>query len=202
MTTPEYVDRTVPNTVEVVIAGEHLGNQQATVLHIHTLTPGDTSKIAQILNAVNTQILQKYLACLHTSYQAVELRGQDISVRGGVQVSVVMTGNTHGTNPGASAPGNVAIAIGWRTAYGGRRFRGRTYLSPLSTSNFTNDTISVGLVAAMHVFGDAYIQLTTGVVSEGPVVASKTYHDSHRIQTYRFDTTLDSMRRRLTGRGN
>lgn len=122
---------------------------------------------------------------------------------------LVPPGLVVGGQVGPCEANNVAFCLSLRTAYRGRSFRGRVYLPGIST-NILADTNHVSPEFA----GLAQEQLYEAFVSlapEGftPIVASFRFGGAPRaagvgtevINVIATDTVLDSMRRRLPGRG-
>lgn len=105
-------------------------------------------------------------------------------------------------------PLNVTCAIGFRTANRGRSYRGRNYFFGFP------DTAQTSVNQMSSAFHDAllaaYQAIPTDITYNGAthVVVSR-YHDHalrvtavvSNVTSYTLDTDLDSMRKRLTGRG-
>jgi len=111
------------------------------------------------------------------------------------------------TGASAALPGNVTVAISFRTESRGRSYRGRNYFIGLGEGSVTNDTVNSGIVTALV---DAYEALAASVAALGAVhvVVSRVSGGVERetgvttpVTAYRVDSTVDSQRRRLAGRG-
>jgi hypothetical protein len=122
---------------------------------------------------------------------------------------LVPPGPVVGGQVGPCEANNVAFCLSIRTALRGRSFRGRIYLPGIST-NILEDTNHVSTTfagTAQEQVYEAYVSLAP----EGftPVVASFRFGRVPRaagvgtpvINVIATDTVLDSMRRRLPGRG-
>lgn len=109
---------------------------------------------------------------------------------------------TLGFRVGDTEPGNVAISVARYSSFYGRRNRGRFYAGRFSEDdvlgNFATTTLQqlLGVAASilLRSFGAAGIQLI-------PVVASRVGGYLVRISSSALDNFIDSMRRRLAGRG-
>lgn len=107
-----------------------------------------------------------------------------------------------------SLPGNVTVAITWRTANVGKSYRGRTYHIGLLSRQILGNQLAGGtmagllaayteLTAAIH--ADAFF--TQGVVSRYSNGVKRETGVFTPITQVTMDSALDSQRRRLAGRG-
>lgn len=136
------------------------------------------------------------------------IRVRDLTVQAGAVVERVPTSNVTGAGGGTALPGNVTAAVSWRTALGGRSFRGRSYHIGLQVT-FTNANqltaaTQTGLAAAYT----ALLNAVNTTWASGLVVLSYAHNKFWRntavatpITSVSVDINLDSQRRRLTGRG-
>jgi hypothetical protein len=137
-----------------------------------------------------------------------EIRVTDLTTQSSPGITYV-TGlpisGTHST--GTPEPNNVTAVISWRTALRGRSYRGRTYIPGLSSDQVDGNSLVSGFVTSLQAAGNALI--TAIPTSEHRlVVCSKFSNNAPReygittdIVSCRVDTYVDSMRRRLAGRG-
>lgn len=113
------------------------------------------------------------------------------------------------TGPGATAamPGNVCIAVSFRTAERGRSARGRNYVSGLQASVISGNQLNS--TGQAQIIG-AYTQLISSPLPDWTWVVVSRYADGvARVAGVTLpvtsvtivDANLDSQRRRLTGRG-
>lgn len=112
------------------------------------------------------------------------------------------------TSAAAAAPNNCTFAVQWRTNLSGRSHRGRTYHIGLTTTKYTANQLTVPNQSS---FIAQYGALITAVetAAYNLVVVSRYTGNTQRpsgiytaIQTCYIDRVLDSMRRRLPGRGS
>lgn len=158
---------------------------------------------ADVINAgqfVAVDVWGKLRECLSGNVTALSTTARDISVLNGYSITTFISTNTHGTRGGTALPANSAIALSWRGSKSGRRNRGRTYVGVLADSDASGDIITNGLVDALILLATTLI---TGPSAGGIQFAVRSLADAavHVITGYVVDTVLDSMRRRLTGRG-
>lgn len=112
-----------------------------------------------------------------------------------------------GSNASPALPGGSCIAIAFRTAGRGRSARGRNYISGLTESNVTGNTVGGGMISALEIAYNAL--LTVPPAGWQWVVASRYTAGAPRVSGVTFpvvladvsDDFIDSQRRRLTGRG-
>jgi len=106
-----------------------------------------------------------------------------------------------GTATGSTMPGNVTSTVSWRTGFAGPRRRGRTFMVDTPATNVTGDErISGARASELATWGSTLINALQ-VANKLLVVASHTYHTWTPIVSVVIETILDSMRRRLPGRG-
>lgn len=107
-------------------------------------------------------------------------------------------------------PGNVSLAVSFRTGSRGRSFRGRNFAVGIPRTPVTGDQVSDAYAASIAA---AYAEMIgADAVSSGWtwVVASRRHNKAPRetgvttpvTAVLTVDRTVDSQRRRLTGRGN
>lgn len=113
-----------------------------------------------------------------------------------------------GSQVGEMLPNNVALAVSFRTAFRGRSFRGRNYFLGLVDSQVAQNTVTAGALAAIT---NIYQQLPASLGGSGStwVVVSRFTNNAPRVTGIAtpvtaaliVDSTVDSQRNRLPGRG-
>lgn len=113
-----------------------------------------------------------------------------------------------GVAGGAHLPNNVAIVVSKRTNRTGRSYRGRNYISGLTGANLADDNHITSALQTLLTL--AYFNLKDLLETEGiDMVVVSRYSGglprdlgvSELVTNFTVDTTLDSQRRRLPGRG-
>lgn len=102
----------------------------------------------------------------------------------------------------ASSPGNVALCVSLRSAFAGRRLRGRKFFSGIPEANTASNTIDVALCDAVVEAINA--ALIGNLVSNGTplaVISLVALAVTNIVTAVCVDNFVDSQRRRLTGRG-
>jgi hypothetical protein len=112
---------------------------------------------------------------------------------------------THAT--GTLMPNNVTLAISFRTAFRGRSYRGRNYFIGFATDQVGASSIVLAVKTSLI---SAYNALIAAATAAGFtwVVVSRVSHGAPRgtglatpVTNILIEDTMDSMRRRLPGRG-
>lgn len=198
----------VPNTAEIIIRGTQ-GGQEVINTHYAQKTGGYTqADLESLAAAVDAWVTAEWLPILSTVYTYVrtDIRGLDAAVD--VQATN-SDGAAAGAVGGTSQANNVTIAVQRNSGLTGRASRGRIYVpgiadSKLADDNHISSTFSGELV-------DALTALVATVVAEGftnaivhriaggsPLATAVVYPLVEWVVT---DVVIDSMRRRLPGRG-
>jgi hypothetical protein len=138
----------------------------------------------------------------------------DMSAPGQEGVIVPETSGNTGSGGGAPLPSNVTAAVSFRTGLTGRSNRGRNYIVGLSGDEITGDSLTAGTVAnwtsIFNVLGTYLVDLGAQHVVASLFHGVDVDHKpipriegiAHDVTNYIVDAALDSMRRRLIGRGN
>lgn len=198
----------VPETAEVDIRGRLFGQKiESTLYFTHDggWTDGDLADVAAM---VRGWFFANVLPHMSQDYTFQEVFAQDLSsVTGHSATDVAMTGTAGGIAQ-AGMPGNVALAVSFRTGLAGRSYRGRNYVSGLAEGQVVGNSVDAG---EANNFATAYNTLIAEAVSSDFtwVVVSRVTAGVIRavgvtnpvITAVLTDFLVDSMRRRLTGRG-
>lgn len=198
----------VPDCAEVTIVGELAG--QACINTLYFTQSGDwgVDELDELLFAVDNlwgSFVDTYL-CDNYDYLRVEGRG--LRSVADVQSSL----DTSATSGGVSGalPGNVTIACARRSGLTGRSQRGRVFVGGIpSGARDTDNTISTTLAAAIEAVFTA-IDAAAAVVDWTGVIVSRVQGGVPLAPAVAYtiaewvivDRVLDSMRRRLPGRGS
>lgn len=149
-----------------------------------------------------TAVKPSYQALSSTALRFLSVTVRDMAASSGGQVVYNIPGTVLGSNSNDPLPGGTTLAVGARSATVGRYARGRFYIPPTG-----EDTQTAG------VFSNAFMTLVTNLTLAvgnfiGPVslpaqvaVASRKKVALYLITNYVWDNLVDSMRKRLVGRG-
>lgn len=192
----------IPSTVKLAIVGTAESQQIVSVLHYKYVGTAPTSAALTVfINAWLGLHKTSWLACMGVQYTMQHVDCTDLSVSSGNFATVVVGGPSNvGTGGGSALPGNVALALSWRTGVAGRRNRGRTFFGPLSDNQVDNSIATSAFLTALTTLAS---QLISQTYSGGFdfAVASYADHAAKIITGVVIEAITDSMRRRLPGRG-
>lgn len=192
----------VINTVKLVIAGTCDNQAVVNVLHYrYTGSPPSAAALNTFITAWLTNHATQWYNCHGNNYALNSLTATDLNTLSGFQATqnVAGPGNT-GSITGFAIPNNVALALSWRTGITGRRHRGRSYIGGLTSNAIAGDLASPAFASALSTLGTSLVAtLESGIFDLA--IASLVDHVSVAVTGFVIDTILDSMRRRLPGRG-
>lgn len=172
-----------------------------------------------VMNALAADILDWWISDYATlCSDNVVLREVVCTYQGtntGAQVSLPAPGGTNGNLTGPQLPNNNSLTVSFRTANRGRSFRGRNYIVGLIIGSVVDNNAVPGYVNAVT---DAYEKLLPGggALTAGTWVVASRFSgvdaDDKPIpraagvvtpitSVLVVDSTIDSQRRRLPGRG-
>ena len=207
----------VPNTVEVEVIYEMDNQIVENTLYYERTTSVDLESINDLLTAINTTIQASLLPFLGNTIKLIRLVGTLLDAADSLAAVLAVSPPVAGGAAGEAAPNNVSITMSLRTANRGRSFRGRNYIPGIPRDLIDENEVGSGSVAA---YEDAYSALMDAGADFGfqQVVVSRysgfTIVDGKKKPTPRttgittpvtsafvVDSTVDSQRRRLPGRG-
>jgi hypothetical protein len=119
-------------------------------------------------------------------------------------------GGINGAVVNAALPQNVTIAVSFRTGKRGRSYRGRLYHVGLCENQVSGDEISEAFSITLRTAYENFFEDVATTMGDGThhVVVSRCQDgvwlstaEVTDVEAYVVETTIDSMRRRLLGRG-
>jgi len=192
----------MPSTVRLALNGTCFGQQVVNVLHYrYTSSAPNTSTLSAFCAAWLSAHSGQWANCHSNEYSLRELVATDIGVVGGAQATFPLSPPTVGAVVAEAFPNNVAIAISWRTANTGRKNRGRSFIGGLPVNFINNDTVSGSALSVLSALATALIAQTfTG--GYDLAVGSRVDQAARIVTGFVLEALADSMRTRLSGRGN
>ena len=197
-----------PDCAKVALVHAHITNQLVNIFHFKRSGQWGIPELESLLNAVATSWVNDVMP--HLSSPTLFLRAEGRGLRGQNDVSseLVAAQPVNGGRPGEGLPGNVCFVITHLTGLTGRTNRGRSYLGGLAKSDVINDQISSVRANALR-DGLGSVRSQASQAGWTMVVLSRAFNKQIRPQAlpievigFRYrDLTVDSQRRRLTGRG-
>ena len=197
----------VAETAEVRLKYETAGGVAENVINFQLDGGWDSTSLAALAAAVEDSWETNISPIVAETITLVDTTATDISTEFGPQV--VDTGGISGAQGNPVLPSNVTFVVSFRTALRGRNFRGRLNhvgltenfvtgdsISDSDAINFTNDYVSFFEDIATAVPGATHVIVSRCLAGEWRDVGVIT-----PVNGYNVDTTIDSQRRRLKGRG-
>jgi len=209
----------VPDVAEFSVVQNLSGQNVINIFHIKKDGGWDSASMAAMCVTLISGYNDEYAPHMSDDLRFVIVRARDLSTQFGAVAEVNFPPNSGGDAAIQSAPGNVALCIKHSTGLAGRSFRGRTFLAGLPRTFVENNQVSEAYRDEMVAATDAIDGLintaggTWGVVSKysGYTQSPPKYK---KVPTPRAvgiftdiinnsaDVNVDSMRRRLNGRGS
>jgi hypothetical protein len=132
----------------------------------------------------------------------------DLTSQSGGAIEYVTDLPLAGSGAGTYLPNNVALAIKWLTGQRGRSYRGRTFYMPIPSGFVSGNTVNSSGLSIIHDIFEALFALSGTEGLPEMVVASRYHNKAPRttgvstlITGFGINSTVDSQRRRLPGRG-
>jgi hypothetical protein len=135
----------------------------------------------------------------------------DLSSQSGPTSQVVVSSGNAGLDTAEPLPNSAAAVVTERTGFRGRSFRGRYYFPGLSIDSIVGPNVLASslLTNLATAFGAIGSQIETAVGHGCLHSVASRFHNNIQLNsgfatpilTYAVDSSVDSQRRRLTGRG-
>lgn len=208
----------VADVGEFVVVQQLFGQNVLNVYHIKKEGGWTSASLATMCEALISAYNDHIASNQSTDIQYIIVRARDLTTAAGAVAEVNFPPLSGGDAGASSSPGNVAFCVSHKTGLAGRSFRGRTYLAGITETATQGNVLapaSVNNIVAAFDALDGVITAaggTWGVVSRysGYTQSPPKYK---KIPTPRAagiftdiinnsaDANLDSMKSRLTGRG-
>jgi hypothetical protein len=205
----------VPNGVKIVMNITKANQKCANVFYVTVSATVTDTLLDTIGAAVKSWWVANVLPSMTPDVTLNSITVTDVSVAGGLGIEYTTGLPITGTNSGGILPNNVTLAVKLTTGFAGRSNRGRQYLIGLPANDLTSDGQHISTATASAIKG-WYDSLISDMVTAGAVlVIASLYHGvdslhkpiprttgvTHPVAGVSVDTTMDSQRRRLPGRG-
>lgn len=206
----------VPNTIAVDVLYLLDSQRVENTLYFERSDGWDLASITAFLADLQAWISSELMPALSASIQFIELAARLLDTASSIGLVNTVSPPVSGGQPGDSVSNNVTYTVSFRTGLTGRSFRGRNYVPGLSVATIGQNTIAGGTRTALLAFYDGLRSLggDNGIswvvvsrFSGVDPVTKKPIPRTTGVTTVitsvgTFDTTVDSQRRRLPGRGN
>lgn len=193
----------VRTTLEYLLDGQILAN----VFHIDANEAVDAVVTNAILDIVEDWWTNDLMPSLSQDLQATGLVGRDLTTITGGLVERPLAAPVFGDVASPALPNNVALCISILTDLAGRSYRGRSYMPGLSESQVTLSEVTAEVAGF---FAGQYILLVDALSLAGYELVVTSFQAagipraaavSTPVTAVGANTTVDSQRRRLPGRG-
>ena len=198
----------VPDTAQVQLIYTTPGGKAENVIYFAGPAPFDAAALAALAQACEDSWEVNIAPLVSNQITLFETVATDVSSETGAQVTD--PGGINGGTVNSALPQNVTIAISFRTDKRGRSYRGRLYHVGLAESQVSGDEITEAFSITLRTAYEDFFSDVATAMDDGThhVVVSRcqdgdwlTTAEVTDVTTYQVETTIDSMRRRLLGRG-
>lgn len=199
---------TVPDTAKVAIEFLQGAQRIINTLYFHKTGGWDATALDVLAEDVAGWVTGSLLPLLISAFEFWSVTATDQGVEDGEQGIYTPAAPVDGGVTSSVNPNHTAVAVTFRTIRTGRSYRGRNYVAGLPGSALL-DEVHVSSAFASNIAA-AYAELDTVETASDctHVVASRQHNLVARVTgvvepviAYSCDTSVDSMRRRLAGRG-
>lgn len=199
----------VVNTVSVEFRTTWDGQQCENRIFVDLFTTPTQALCQAVANAGLTWWTGNMVAITPSTLALREVYVRDQSQLNGFQATATPTGALPGTLLSPSLPNNVSVCASIRTSFTGRSARGRWYFQGLTEGGVVGNTVDAGVLTSIDA---ALTNLASAIAALGwnwVIVSYISLGDPRPGGPVKFsvnnilfvDSTVDSMRRRLPGRG-
>lgn len=199
----------VPNTAELTIVGSMAGQLIINTYYAQYADPYDLTDLTALASVGDAWWSSDMQALVSDQYTYLRSHVQGLNA----EIDFEAEDSTHtgdvGTADGLSCPNNVTLSIKRSSANTGRSARGRVFW-PALVEGYLIDTAHINPVSATPIV-TSLMNLHDAIndVGRTEVIVSRFHNGAKRAEAVTFDVVeyivvdyaLDSMRRRLAGRG-
>jgi hypothetical protein len=195
----------IASGIQLTIHAKQFGEDRISVLHAKgDAAPTEAQVDAAAATVATWLATAATRAIFSTTVEFLGVQGRDISTAGGYETFAATPGLTGTKTGGAPLPGNVALAVAFKTNVFGRSGAGRMFMYGLMSDDLDTTLRDAVITAVQTAIQTAFTTLVTQMAaSEVPLsVASRLHQLINPIQTVIVDRNVDSQRRRLRNRGS
>jgi hypothetical protein len=177
------------------------------VLHFHNDAGWDATSIQALADSIEVRWTADMLAVQSEDLVPLRVQTKDLSAPDSFYGESNFSGGAHGLVTSLAMPGNVTAAVKFTTGLTGRSNRGRAFHVGLAESQCVGNALEplarIAILDAWELFvaevhDDGYNLTVVSLCHDG---VWRTVGVEHLVTAISVDPNIDSMRRRLTGRG-
>lgn len=199
-----------PDCVTVTIEGSVDGQLTINDLSFRSqIGPRTAPDVLALTTAIGAWYVSEVIPWLNHNYTARVAKGRGLSSANPF-VALSSLGNEPGAETGDQLPNNCSMAVHFGTGSAGRSYQGRNYVPVLDrddvVGNFIDAAWANNIVTAYQsllfpgdIVPDGWIWVIISRVQGGVRPAEALFHEVSSVSV--VDLVVDSMRRRLPGRG-
>jgi len=199
-----------PDTARAEWVGLWNGQIVENVFHIDTGGVNTAAGLDAIADVLKTWLGDQWVFAASSGVAMQTIKVKSLHDDPGAYHEETISPNIVGDVGGATMPNNVTVAVRWNTGLGGRSYRGRTFHLGMPTSFVTGASLTTtGHTTLQNVYTTFLNRLLAMSPARQLVVASycnggdwRTTGVATPVINCTIDVALDSMRRRLIGRGS
>lgn len=197
-----------PDTAKVAVQYESGGQDIVNTLWFENAGGWAEAALQLLADSVLDWAIDELIGYLSNDIQLISATATDQSVEGGAQAVATPPTTTVGGSSTNAASNNATGVVTFRTAKTGRSYRGRNYVSGIPNEYIITPVSlsavwTAGILAAYEALADveAAADCQHVVVSHYHALAPRAAGVTEVVTAYTMDTSVDSQRRRLQGRG-
>lgn len=209
------------NTARVTFQQSMHGNVVDNVCHVVNETGWSPEELTALCDLFILWGNDAYGSNLSTDLQFVSVAARDMTTEDAAGVEVGFPALSGGDIASPALPGNVALAVKFKTGFTGRNRNGRWFVAGLTEGNVNGNTVTDAnrnliveafgdlrialnaagytLVIASYYDGTTLVDYPDGTIRKKPTPRATALLTS--VETFVANVDTDSMRRRLNGRG-
>lgn len=201
----------VPNVASVELIYSLNGIVAENQFHVHKGSPYSASDLTALRTTVDTWDSSTGKGLRAVACTLVRIRSKSLESAGAPMEDFALATPRAGTQAGTVYPANVSFAYKKSTGLSGRSFRGRWYHVGLTTGAVGTTPNQLASVSVTNFLGFLNA-LQTALTSAGHTMGVVSYRTGGAYRTtgvftaqtgfVAVDLNIDSMRKRLTGRGS
>ena len=178
-------------------------------LYFYKVTGWTAADVPVVFNALLVWWNTYYSVPVSNQLSLNEIKVTDLSSPTGFAFEIpTPTPKPTGDSAEPAAPNNVALCVSFRTGSRGRSARGRNYVPGIPKTAITANTVDALTVSGIAAAYNQLLTVADGLGADWVVVSRFTAGDERPAAVISFinaatvvDSTVDSQRRRLPGRG-
>jgi len=203
----------VENTAKVALLFQQYGQKLVQTLWFNKASDWTSEDLNDLATAVNSWVVDELLPLMVNNVSFIGSTAVDMSAAGSEGVELLEGTPVAGSGGSQGLPSNVTAAIKFLTGLTGRSNRGRNFIVGIPREATTGDNINGASAAEFVSAYEALASYLTGLTADHVVASLYSGVDGdghpiprsagvvHAVTSYAMDLALDSMRRRLIGRG-